>query len=122
MELKSCSPISSQQKQKIAFLNQKSSTIKIRKIFNNQNLINYLFSTNNIVEYKNNYQYFYAHFSFITHGFFIDELKNTFNVILLQFLKNNKKYNQKTTYRTFKDKYDWVIDCLIKKIYTNKQL
>lgn len=70
-----------------------------------------------MTENKNSYLYFYACFSFIICGFFINKLKSIFNTTFLQFLENNKEYNQKTAYRTFKDKYDLMTDRLIEKIY-----
>lgn len=70
-----------------------------------------------MAEYKNDCWYFHICLSLIAHGFFINELKNIFNTTFPQFLEDNKKYNQKTAYKTFEDKYDWVIDRLIKKIY-----
>lgn len=63
-------------------------------------------SIENIAEYKNNYQYFHVHLALIAYGFSIDELKNIFNTTLPQFLKDNEEYNQKITYKTFKDKYN----------------
>lgn len=73
-------------------------------------MTDYLSSANNIVEYKNGYWYFHACLALITHAFSIDELKNIFNATLPQFLEDNKEYNQKTTCKTFKNKYDWVMD------------
>lgn len=93
MELELYSPISLWQKQKIVFSNQRSLTNKTQETFDNQSSIDYLSSTNNIVEYKIDCQYFYTRFFLIAHDFSIDKLKNIFNATLLQFLKNNKKYN-----------------------------
>lgn len=70
----------------------------------------------NIVGYKNRWQYFYSCLDLITHNFSNDELKNTFNVSLPQFLKEDKKYKHKTIYCIFEDEYDWVMDKLIKHI------
>lgn len=59
-----------------------------------------------MAEYKNGYQYFHIHLALIARAFSINELKNIFNTTLPQFLKNNEKYNQKTTCRTFENKYN----------------
>lgn len=59
-----------------------------------------------MIEYKNGYQYFYTRLLLIVCGVFIDELINIFNTILPQFLKDDKKYNQKVTCRTFENKYN----------------
>lgn len=80
-------------KVKAVSLNQKPLTNKTGGVFGNQDLTNYLSSTNNMVEYKNSCQYFYRYLVQIAQSFFINELKNVFNVIFPQFLKNNKKYN-----------------------------
>lgn len=69
-----------------------------------------------MVEYKNSCRYFHSRDTLIPHGFSIDKPKNIFNTTLPQFLEDNEKYNQKTACRTFKDKYDWVIDKLIERI------
>lgn len=75
-----------------------------------------------MAEYKNGYQYFHACFSLIARGFSIDELKNIFNATLLQFLEDDKKYNQKTACRTFEDKYDWETNRFIERICGYAQL
>lgn len=75
-----------------------------------------------MMEYNNNYWYFYTRLSLIACGFSINELKTIFNAILPQFLEDHKKYNKKTIYRTFEDKYDWVTDQLIEKIRAYAQL
>lgn len=122
MELEPRSPILLRQRQKTAFSNQKPLTNKTWETFGDQDLTNYFFSTNNMAEYKNGCQYFHARFSLIARGFSIDELKNIFNATLSQFLEDDKKYNQKTACRTFEDKYDWVTDRLIERIYGYAQL
>lgn len=47
----------------------------------------------------------------------MDEPKNIFNTTLPQFLEDDEKYNRKTAYKTFEDKYDWVTDKLIERIH-----
>lgn len=55
VELEPCSSTLLQQKQKTAFANQRLLTNKTSKTFSNEILINYLFSTDNMTEYKNSY-------------------------------------------------------------------
>ncbi len=121
-ELEPCSPILPQRRQKAAFSNQRLPTNKTWEIFGDQDLTDYLSSTNNMVEYKNGCWYFYACLALIAHGCSINELKNIFNATLPQFLEDDKEYNQKTACRTFEDKYDWVIDRLIERIHAYAQL
>lgn len=75
-----------------------------------------------MAEYKYGYQYFHVHLFLIAHSFSINELNNIFNATLQQFLEDNKKFNQKTACRTFKDKYDQVADRLIERICRYAQL
>lgn len=70
-----------------------------------------------MVEYNNRCQYFYVYLALIARDFSIDELKHIFNVTLPQFLKENKEYNQKIGYYMFENKYNWVINKLIKRIH-----
>ena len=75
-----------------------------------------------MAKYKNNCKYFYACFFFIARSFFINKLKNIFNTTLSKILQNNKKHNQKTTFKIFKDKQDWMTDRLIEMISEYAQL
>lgn len=59
-----------------------------------------------MAEYKNSYRYFYSRLTLIAYIFFIDKLKNIFNATLSQFLEDSTRYNRKTAYRTFENKYD----------------
>lgn len=87
-------------------LNKKPLISKSWKIFDDQKFIDYLLSAINMVKYKNNCQYFYEYLILIAYNFSINKHKNIFNTTLFQFLENDKKYNQKTTYRIFRAKYD----------------
>lgn len=109
-EFKLNSLISLQQRQKTVFLKQRSPTNKIWEVFGDQDLTDYLSSINNMAEYKYGCQYFHVRPALIIHSFLINELKNIFIVILLQFLEDNKEYNRKIAYKTFKNKYNWVMD------------
>lgn len=84
------------------------------RVFGIQKLRDYLSSTTNIIKYKNDYYYFYRHLALIMHNFSIDKLKNIFNTPLFQFLEDNKEDNQKTIYRIFEDKYDYMTNKAIK--------
>lgn len=70
-----------------------------------------------MIKYKNGNRYFYRRLILIMRGFSINELKNIFNATLSQFLKDDKKYNQKIAYGIFEDEYDWVTNKLIERIY-----
>ena len=70
-----------------------------------------------MVEYKYTYQYFNERFALIARGFSINEFKNIFNATPPQFLEDDKEYNRKTAYRTFKENYNWVMDKLIERIH-----
>lgn len=75
-----------------------------------------------MIEYKNSYQYFYKHLTIIIYNFSIDKFKNIFNTKLFQFLEDNKEYNQKTTCKISKNKYDQMINKLIKCICSYARL
>ncbi len=121
-ELEPRSPISPRRRRKAAFSNQRPPTNKTWEVFGDQDLTDYLSSANNIAEYKNSCWYFHARLALIARGFSIDELKNIFNAILLQFLEDDEEYNRKTACRTFEDEYDWVMDRLIERIRAYAQL
>ncbi len=121
-ELEPRSPISPRRRRKAAFSNQRPPTNKTWEVFSDQDLTDYLSSANNMAEYKNGCQYFHARLALIVRGFSINELKNIVNATLPQFLEDDKEYNRKTAYRTFKDEYDWVIDELIERIRAYAQL
>lgn len=55
-------------------------------------------------------------------GFSINQLKNIFNIILPQFLKDDKEYNQKIACKRFRNEYKWLTDWLITKICIYVQL
>ncbi len=115
-ELEPASPISPRRRLKAAPSNQRPPTSKTWEIFCNQESTDYLSSATNMVKYKNGCRYFYRRLILIARGFSIDKLKNIFNATLLQFLEDDKEYNQKTVCKTFGNEYDWVMDKLIECI------